>query len=152
MEQVVNTLVTLLAPLVLALLLALLAAAVAAWGNAMIYAAQMIYQASINKDLVTGPDKMAWVVVQVKAYLPRLVAMVVNDNRVRSACQSIYDAIKMFAEVYLNGNKEPDNKQDTERENAEEAEAKKKEAGEAEDKEMETEEKNEEAEDTEDEE
>ena len=97
MEQIMNTLITLL----MTMMVALLVAAVAAWGNAMIYAAQMIYQAYLNKELATGPEKMAWVVEQVKAYLPRLISMIVNDSRVQSACQSIYDAIKMFAVAYL---------------------------------------------------
>lgn len=96
MEQIFNTLITLLMPV----LVALLVAAVAAWGNAMIYAAQMIYQAYLNKELATGPEKMAWVVAQVKAYLPHLISVIVNDSRVQSACQSIYDAIKMFAVAY----------------------------------------------------
>lgn len=102
MEQVVSTILALLVPV----LIAVLVAAVAAWGNAMIYAAQMIYQAYLNKELVTGPEKMAWVVQQVKAYLPTVISAIMNDKRVQSACQSIYDAIKMYAVAYLDKNKD----------------------------------------------
>lgn len=102
MEQVISTVLALLVPV----LIAVLVAAVAAWGNAMIYAAQMIYQAYLNKELVTGPEKMAWVVQQVKAYLPTVISAVMNDKRVQSACQSIYDAIKMYAVAYLDKNKD----------------------------------------------
>ena len=97
MEQILNTVVAFATPLLVAMLVAI----VAAWGNAMIYAAQMIYQAYLNKDLKTGPEKMAWVVSKVKEYLPTLLSMVLNDKRVQSSCQSIYDAIKMFAVAYL---------------------------------------------------
>ncbi len=87
--------------MLVALLVDLLVAAVAAWGNAMIYAAQMIYQAYLNKDLATGPDKMAWVVEQVRAYMPGAISAIMTDSRVRGACQSIYDAVKMYAVAYL---------------------------------------------------
>lgn len=97
MEQVISIVVALLVPL----LVALLVAAVAAWGNAMIYAAQMIYQAYLDKSLATGPEKMQWVVKQVRAYMPGIISAIMTDSRVQGACQSIYDAVKMYAIAYL---------------------------------------------------
>jgi hypothetical protein len=100
MEQVLKIVIALLIPVVAAAL----AAAATAWGNAMIYAAQMIYQAYLNKELATGPEKMAWVVAQVKAYLPTIIRAIINDKSVQSACQSVYDAVKMYAVAYLDKN------------------------------------------------
>lgn len=108
-EQIITTLWTVLAPV----LIAVAVAAITAWGNAMIYAAQMIYQAYLDPTLKTGPDKMAWVVTQVKAYLPRIISQIVSDSKVQSACQSIYDAIKNYATAYLKDKTEPENTQST---------------------------------------
>lgn len=72
-------------------------ASMQAWGNAMIYASQMIYQAYINPELKTGKDKMDWVVMRVKKHLPSIIGQIVSDGHVRALCQEIYDAVKAYA-------------------------------------------------------
>jgi hypothetical protein len=95
--NIASTVWTIVAPV----LVALAVAAIAAWGNAMVYAAQMIYQAYLNTSLLTGADKMAWVVAQVKAYMPSMISAILGDSRLQSACQSVYDAVKSYAMAYF---------------------------------------------------
>lgn len=95
--NIASTIWTIIAPV----LVALAVAAIAAWGNAMVYAAQMIYQAYLNTALAAGADKMAWVVAQVKAYMPSIVSAMIGDSRLQSACQSVYDAVKSYAMAYF---------------------------------------------------
>lgn len=45
----------------------------------------------------TGPEKMDWVVQQVKAYLPTLCRAFFNDTRIRALAQTIFDNMKNFA-------------------------------------------------------
>lgn len=88
-------------PVVIVLVFALVAACAKAWSDALIYAAQMIYQAAIDESLQTGKEKMQWVVQHVRAYLPIPMRSILSDTAVRKTCQTLYDTIKLFAENYF---------------------------------------------------
>lgn len=99
-----NDVFSAIAAAMLPVVVAIVVATMVAWSDAMVYAARMIYQAYIDTRLATGAEKMAWVVAQVKAYLPSVVAAVVSNERVQAACQSLYDVIKAYAKTYFEKN------------------------------------------------
>ena len=90
-----------LCPYIPWLLMVLIGSVFAAWGQAIIYAGQMIEQAALNAELKTGQEKMAWVIAQMMAYLPIILRAIVSNEKVRQVCQTIYDTMKGFAITYF---------------------------------------------------